>query len=283
MVSAERYYRLFDTVSDKNKQDSQSNDKVIVDKVDILSTIESIAFDNVCFSYKSTGTQVLKDISFTLGRGKVVALLGSNGAGKSTVASILAGLYKPTGGRISMSDGTDVTTLDKTSKKRLVQVILQSTALLNMSILENVRYSQPQATEQEVVNALQQANCNNLISKLQGGLDYVVGLNGCKLSGGERQRLALARALLSDPICLVMDEPNSSLDAEGESAVVDALTACRAGKGRSLLLITHQAKSLRLADEILVMQGGMIVERGTFDDLKGNPKSLLCKLMPDIV
>jgi len=289
MVSARRYYQLVSMVGadEEVKKDSAAKDvsshsvKVSIDP----STIESISFERVSFSYKSTRAQVVKDISFTLVRGKVVALLGQNGSGKTTIASILAGLYQPKDGRVLLSDGTDLHDLDKASKQKLVQAVLQSTALFNLSILENVRYGNPEATEEEVLFALKQANCENFVSKLEGGLNFVVGLNGCKLSGGERQRLALARALLSDPVCLVMDEPTTSLDAQGESAVVEALQSCRngaRGNQRAMLLITHQAKSLTLADEILVMQGGAIVERGSFDELRSNPKSELCKLMPEL-
>lgn len=289
MVSARRYYQLVlivDADDEEAKKDYAKDIGSNSVKVSIEpSKIESITFEKVSFSYKSTGAQVVKDVSFTLARGKVVALLGQNGSGKTTVASILAGLYQPADGKVFLSDGTDLHDLDKASKQKLVQAVLQSTALFNLSILENVRYGNPKATEEEVQFALKQANCENFVSKLEGGLNFVVGLNGCKLSGGERQRLALARALLSDPVCLVMDEPTTSLDAQGESAVVEALQSCRngtRGEQRAMLLITHQAKSLTLADEILVMQGGTIVERGRFDELRSNPKSELCKLMPEL-
>jgi ABC-type multidrug transport system fused ATPase/permease subunit len=131
---------------------------------------------------------------------------------------------------------------------------------------------------------LSQANCDDLV--LQKGLDYVVGLNGNKLSGGERQRLALARSLLSDPAILILDEPATSLDAQGEAALTEAVMACREGrlgdKRRGMLLITHQAKSLELADEILVLNAGTVVERGGLKELRSKKSSFLNQLMPSL-
>jgi ABC-type multidrug transport system fused ATPase/permease subunit len=287
MVSAERFYRLVDPKDedgDGGAGDKKSNNTEIT-KVNIQA-VESIALKDVCFSYKSTGVQVLNNVSLELKRGSVVGLVGKNGCGKSTIASLLAGLYQPSAGRIELSDGTDLTRVSKTCKKNLVQIVPQSTALFNMSILENIRYSNPNASEEDVRRVLKKANCESLISKLEGGIQFVVGLNGSKLSGGERQRLALARALLSDPILLCMDEPTSSLDLEGETAVSDAIRACREsdqdGQGRALLLITHQAKSLELVDEIVVLKEGVIVETGKFKELNTRPNSELCQLMPEL-
>jgi ABC-type multidrug transport system fused ATPase/permease subunit len=288
IVAAERFYRLVDPKEEEAEDhagDKKSNGTEITN-VNIRA-VESIALKDVCFSYKSTGVQVLDNVSLELKRGSVVALVGKNGSGKSTIASLLAGLYQPNAGRIELSDGTDLTRVSKTCKKNLVQIVPQQTALFNMSILENIRYSNPDASEEDVRRALKMANCEPLLSKLEGGIHFVVGLNGSKLSGGERQRLALARALLSDPILLCMDEPASSLDSEGETAVSDALRACREsdqdGQGRALLLITHQAKSLELVDEIVVLKEGVIVETGLFKELTTRPNSELCRLMPELL
>jgi len=295
LTSAERFYRLIDgstsSSSSKNEttavdDDSKEEERVAAVDVDIQA-IDSVALQDVCFSYKSTGTEVLQNVSLELQRGKVIALVGKNGSGKSTIASLLAGLYQPSSGRIELSDGTDLSRVSKTARKNIIQIVPQATALFNMSILENIRYSNPEASEEDAMRALKMANCDGLVSKLEGGIHFVVGLNGSKLSGGERQRLALARALLSDPVVQILDETESNMDSEGETAVSDALRACRGsdengGKGRALLLITHQAKTLELADEIVVLKNGTIVERGLLSELRTD-NSELSRLMPELV
>lgn len=293
MVSAERYYRLMDNDEEDgdggerlNKTDAKvkSDDHGI--ELDVAS-VDTVAMENVCFTYQSTKQQVLNNVSLKLHRGKVIALVGHNGCGKSSSASILAGLYEPSSGRVVVNDSFDIRSLSKSSKKKLIQVVPQSTSLFNMSILENVKYSNPNATEAEIRMALTQANCDDFVFRLPGDLNYIVGLNGSKLSGGERQRLALARALLSDPAVLVMDEPATSLDAAGDAAVAQALKSCQegvnnGGQKRCILLITHNSKSLQLADEIVVMKEGSIVEQGTLAKLR-NPHSQLCHLMSDLL
>jgi ABC-type multidrug transport system fused ATPase/permease subunit len=288
LVSADRLYKLLgvkEQASVYPEEDMQERESSLAVSVD---EITSIAFSKVCFAYKSPSTSfALKDLSFVLGQGTVVALVGKNGCGKSTAASLLAGLLQTSSGRIELSDGSDFSKMDKTTRKRLVQVIPQSTSLFNATILDNVRYSNPEASEEDVQQALTQANCDGFMSRLEGGVNFVVGINGCKISGGERQRLALARTLLSDPAFLVMVQAISALDMEGETAVAEAMQPCRQGdngsKGRALLLITHHAKTLALADHVLVLKGGLIVEAGDFADLSSDPGSELCSLMPDLL
>ena len=301
MISAERYYTLLqDESTDKSNEEwvqppieskpSGQNDFTSDLSEDYPSSVTSISFRDVSFGYRSTGSQVLDRVSFKLECGKVTALVGRNGSGKSTTSALLAGLFKPWSGSIELSDGRELTSLSKHTKTRLVQVVPQSTSLFNMTILDNVRYSMPQSTEDDVMRAMALSNCDKFLAKLDGGINFVVGLNGSKLSGGERQRLALARALLTDPTVLVMDEPASSLDAEGTSAIEEAILACRRtengdtlGRRRAMLLITHSAKSLELVDEVLVMKDGKIVEAGPLDCLRANRKSELCRLMPDLL
>lgn len=281
MLAADRYYRLLGEGSD-NTTVKESRETLTEERLPI---VQSVSFQDVCFSYKSTGAQVLRNISFTLERGEVTALVGKNGSGKSTAAALLAGLHKPSSGRILLDDGTDLAQLSSSARRRLIQVVPQATALFNLSILENVRYSTPLATKAQALEALRRANAEYLLAKR--GLDFVVGLNGSKLSGGERQRLALARALISDPAILVMDEPASALDSEGESAVAEAMAACRSGnqngKDRALLLISHHVKSLKLVDKVLVMKDGVISETGGFKELQSRRTSELCQLMPDLL
>jgi len=226
---------------------------------------------------------VLSDISLTLERGEVVALVGKNGSGKSSMASVIAGLYAPQSGKITLEPGgSDFTELDRKSQTSLIQVVPQHPALFDTTIKSNVAYSNPDASDDEIEKAVTIANCDGFISKLDGGLNFLVGRNGTKLSGGQRQRLALARALLSDPCVLILDEPTSALDADGESAVIDAVHACRAGEDgqkNGLLLITHRASTLQIADLIVVLKDGKIVEKGNYEELSTNKESALCELM----
>lgn len=288
-VSAERVYGLMDV--DGSDADNDDNNQTKKLKVDAQST-DSIVLEDVSFSYRSRPDKlVLQDISLSLARGKVVALVGKNGSGKTTMASLIAGLYKPHAGKVTLQpSGAEFHDLDRQSQAALVQVVPQHPALFDTSIRTNVTYSNPRATEEEVQKALSLANCNGFISKLEGGSAFRVGRNGMRLSGGQRQRLALARALLSDPCLLILDEPTSALDAEGEGAVADAVQACREGDGggsgvksRGLVLITHRASSLQVADVVVVLKDGRIVETGTFDDLTSNKESELCDLMTELV
>ena len=175
----------------------------------------------------------------------------------------------------------DLARIPPSTRAHLIQMVPQRSALFDLSILDNIRYAAPHASMDQVQAALQAANCQALVQGKAGGLNFCVGLHGHKLSGGEGQRLSLARALLADPAVLILDEPSAALDAEGSSAVAEAVTACRAAN-RALILITHQAKRLQDVDSIFVLQQGEIVERGTFDELSQNPSSVLRQLYPDL-
>lgn len=279
MVSAERVYRL---IGDPSSEDDKTKDKLTVGDLDVKS-IQYISLNNVEFAYKTNlEAQVLKGVSLQLKRGKVVCVVGKNGSGKTTIASLLAALYKAQAGSITLSDGSNYNDLDRQVQKKLVQVVPQNPSLFNTTVLENVRYSNPSASKEDAMTAMTLANCD-FVKELDGGINHLVGPNGGKLSGGQRQRLGIARALLSDPCVLVLDEPTSAMDFEGESAVADAVEACRGTPGRGLLLITHRIKSLQLADEVIVLKDGKIVEKGSFEDLKANKESELCELMPDLL
>ena len=290
MVSAARVYRLIDGPQDSEQKADDATKtakltKTAELKIDVAS-VDSVSFDHVSFAYKAIpDKQVLKDVSFDLKRGNVVALVGKNGSGKTTIASLLAALYEPQSGSIVLSDGVDYNSLDRNLQKQLVQIVPQNPALFDTSVLDNVKYSYPEATDEQAMEAMKTANCN-FVSTLEGGVQYKVGPNGCKLSGGQRQRIGLARALLSDPACLVLDEPSASLDAEGQTAVTDAVLACRGNDkspGRALLLITHRAKTLEVADNVLVIKNGEIVESGTYQTLSKKKDSELMSLMPDLL
>lgn len=195
-------------------------------------------------------------------------------------------MYKPQSGTVTVKTTkkeVDYHSLDREGQSSLVQLVPQQPVMFDMSIRENITYTNPNATEEDIKIALDASNCTAFIGKLKDGLNYKVGRNGCKLSGGQRQRLALARALLCDPALLILDEPNSSMDAEGDNAVADAVRNCRSeDKKRGLLLITHSVASLELADEIVVLRDGVIVEQGSYEKLTSDKKSALCSLMPDL-
>ena len=286
MVGAKR---VFDLIKTEEVDIEQSEHPEIEENLKVAA-VESVSLRNLSFGYKARpDTQVLRNVSMELKRGSVVALVGKNGSGKTTIASLLAGLYKPQAGSITLlPDGANYKFLDRSVKRHLVQMVPQGAPLLNISILENVKYSNPDASQGEVQKAMTAANCDGFVSKLPGGVDFVVGMHGCKLSAGQRQRLALARALVSDPFLLILDEASSALDDEGENALADAVLACRGKKGteqngRALLLITHRPKSLEVADIVVVLREGQVVETGSLKDLKKNRTSALCSLMPDLL
>ena len=288
--AAARVYRLIgrEEASGKEVQDAIAPTPSSVH----VASARHLKVNNLHFAYQSDPTvEILTDVSLTLSRGEVVAMVGKNGAGKSTVAMILAGMYTPMAGSIMIEHDNATSTerkrydyvreLERAEQAKLVQVVPQHPAIFGATVLDNVKYSRPEATEDEVVKALKAANAEQFVSKLEGGLMYQVGRNGSRLSGGQRQRLGLARALLANPVFLILDEPTSSLDAEGESAVADAVTACRESD-RSLLVITHRVKTVTLADRVVVLKEGRIAEQGTFSQLQQQQGELF-RLMPDLV
>lgn len=284
LVSADRVYSLMDGSADAKSSNEGQTKSLSSD----AESVESISMENVSFSYKSLPEKsVLNGVSLKMERGKVIAVVGKNGSGKTTMASVISGLYAPQEGKMTLQpSGLDFSDLDRQSQSSLIQVVPQHPALFDTSIKSNVTYSNPNASDDDIKKALTIANCNDFISKLDDGLNFRVGRNGMRLSGGQRQRLALARALLSDPCVLILDEPTSALDAEGESAVTDAVHACRNGEdgqSRGLLLITHRASTLQNADLIVVLKEGKIAEQGTYDELSENKDSALCELMSELM
>ncbi|EJK77975.1 hypothetical protein THAOC_00151 [Thalassiosira oceanica] len=283
LVCADRVFRMMDgPAKDESEEKLVSSARKSTD----VDEIDSICFENVSFAYKSSPEKtVLKDVSFEIQKGQVVCIVGKNGSGKSTIGSILAGLLLPRDGSITLKpSGTDFNELEREAQTSLVQVIPQHPALFDASIRENVAYSNPGASDEAIKEVLEIANCNDFISKHDEGINFRVGRNGMKLSGGQRQRLALARALLGNPGYMILDEPASALDKEGEQALVDAIHACKnesGGKRRGLLLITHKTSTLRTADLVVVLKDGQI-EKGTFADLSQNRRSSLRQLMPEL-
>jgi subfamily B ATP-binding cassette protein MsbA len=222
-----------------------------------------VLFDRVSFRY-GRGDPVLSEVSFALPRGRVVALVGPSGAGKTTLADLLPRFHDPTGGQITM-DGVPLTRLTRSSIRALMGVVSQDTVLLNDTVYANITYGSPGATRQQVEAAAQAANADLFLSQLPEGYETLLGERGTRLSGGQRQRIAIARALLRDPPILILDEATSALDTESERLVQQAIDRLMAD--RTVLVIAHRLATVRDADEIVVLDQGRVVQRGTHEQL----------------
>jgi subfamily B ATP-binding cassette protein MsbA len=207
---------------------------------------------------------VLTDVSFRLPRGKVVALVGPSGAGKTTAADLLPRFHDPTTGQILM-DGEPLTQLTRRSIRAQMGVVSQDTVLLNDTVHANIAYGSPGATREQVEAAARAANAAGFIAALPQGYDTMLGERGTRLSGGQRQRIAIARALLRDPPILILDEATSALDTESERLVQQAID--RLMQQRTVLVIAHRLATVRDADEIVVLDGGRMVQQGTHEEL----------------
>ncbi len=223
-----------------------------------------ITFNDVSFRYDTAESDAVRNASFELPRGKMVAVVGGTGSGKSTLSGLLARFYDPQKGSVTM-DGTDMRELKIADLRRLVGAVTQEALLFNDTIEENIRYGSPDATHEEVVAAAKLANAHDFIMSQPDGYDRVVGEKGFALSGGERQRIAIARAILRNPPILILDEATSALDTVTERLVQDALANLM--KNRTVFAIAHRLSTIRNADLILVMDHGEIAERGTHDEL----------------
>jgi subfamily B ATP-binding cassette protein MsbA len=222
-----------------------------------------VAFDNVEFEYEES-KPVLHGISFESKPGSVTALVGSSGSGKSTIISLICGFHTATAGRV-MVDGKDLATIRLSSYRQQLGVVLQETFLFDGTIRENVKFSRPEATEAQAMEACRIARVDEFAEKFPEAYDTVVGERGVKLSGGQRQRISIARAILADPRILILDEATSSLDSESEAMIQAGLGFLM--KGRTTFVIAHRLSTIRRADQILVIEGGLIVERGTHEEL----------------
>ncbi|WP_062981604.1 ABC transporter ATP-binding protein [Nocardia anaemiae] len=252
------------------------------DAVTVPAGPVAVELDNVTFGYPSAdkvslasledvatldtrgGVEVLHNVSLRAEPGQLVALVGSSGAGKSTVAQLVSRLYDVDGGAVRLN-GTDVRGLTTTSIRDTVGLVTQDGHLFHDTIRANLLLARPEATEAELWDALQRARLGELVTSLQDGLDTVVGERGYRLSGGERQRLTIARLLLKQPRVVILDEATASLDSTSEAAVQEALS--EALDGRTALVIAHRLSTIRAADQILVLEDGRIVERGTHPQL----------------
>jgi len=222
-----------------------------------------VGFEDVSFAYVP-GKDVLRHVSFHAPPGSTTALVGSSGAGKSTLISLVLAFSRPRAGRIVV-DRRDLATVRLAEYRRQLGVVLQDNFLFDGTIAENIAFARPHASRPEIEAAGRIAHCDDFVRKFERGYDTVVGERGVKLSGGERQRVSIARAILADPRILILDEATSSLDSESEAAIQDGLRTLR--RGRTTFVIAHRLSTIRSADQILVMEGGEIVERGTHTEL----------------
>jgi ABC-type multidrug transport system fused ATPase/permease subunit len=222
-----------------------------------------LAFDDVWFEYNE-GQPVLRGVSFHAAAGTTTALVGSSGSGKSTLISIVMAFNRPSKGRV-LVDGKDLADLQLMGYREQLASVLQENFLFDGTIAANVGYAKPGATLDEVKEACRTAHCDEFISQFPQGYDTIVGERGVKLSGGQRQRVSIARAILASPRILILDEATSSLDSESEQMIQDGLRRLRSG--RTAFVIAHRLSTIRSADQILVLEGGQIVERGTHAEL----------------
>jgi subfamily B ATP-binding cassette protein MsbA len=222
-----------------------------------------VAFEQVRFAYVA-GKDVLNDVTFRAAAGSTTALVGSSGAGKSTLIGLVMAFARPQAGRV-LVDGRDLGTIRLADYRAQLGVVLQDNFLFDGTVADNIAFARPHASREDVIRVAKIAHCDDFIRKFEQGYDTIVGERGVKLSGGERQRVSIARAILADPRILILDEATSSLDSESEAKIQDGLKTLRTG--RTTFVIAHRLSTIRSADQILVMEGGQIVERGTHAEL----------------
>jgi ABC-type multidrug transport system fused ATPase/permease subunit len=229
-----------------------------------LATLSGdVVFEGVWFEYDQN-VPVLKDISFTAPAGTTTALVGSSGSGKSTLINLVMAFNAPRAGRV-LVDGRDLAGVRLHDYRAQLGVVLQDNFMFDGTVSENIRFSRPAASLEDVRRVSRIAHCDEFVEKFPNKYETIVGERGVRLSGGQRQRVAIARAILADPRILILDEATSSLDSESEALIQDGLHALR--RGRTTFVIAHRLSTIRSADQILVLEAGTIVERGTHDDL----------------
>ena len=235
-----------------------------------------IVFDNVSFAYH-TGEQVLSGVSFTAKQGEVTALIGPSGGGKSTAARLAARFWDADSGKITLG-GTDVRTVDPEKLLSAYSIVFQDVTLFNNTVMENIRIGRQNATDEEVLAAAREAQCDEFVEKLPEGYQTMIGENGSALSGGERQRISIARALLKDSPVILLDEATASLDAENETHIQRAIS--RLVKGKTVLIIAHRMRTVEGADKLVLLKDGKVAEQGSPEELlaKGGIYAKMCQL-----
>jgi ATP-binding cassette subfamily B protein len=253
-ASAQRVFEILD-VDDPVKEPENA--------VKLTDVRGEVTFDHVSFAYQGA-PRVLHDIDFSAKPSQTIALMGRTGSGKSTITNLIARFYDPTSGRV-LVDGTDVRQVELDSLRRQIGIVLQDPFLFSSTVGGNIAYGRPQATEAEIIRAATAARAHNFIVEFPEGYNTRVGERGVTLSGGQKQRIAIARALLTDPRILILDDSTSSVDTETEYLIQEALNVLM--EGRTTFVIAQRLLTLKNADLILVLDGGQIVQRGTHDQL----------------
>lgn len=253
IASADRIFKVVDTTPEiVNKPNAK-----------VIKAFEhELAFDHVGFAYNKE--KVLKNISFRVEKGKTIALVGTSGGGKSTIADLIPRFYDPTEGAVKI-DNIDIKDYDIESLRRLMGIVTQESILFNDTIYNNIAFGMDDPKEEDVIHAAKIANAHDFIQEMEYGYDTNIGDRGMKLSGGQRQRISIARAVMKNPPILILDEATSALDSESEKLVQQALSNLM--KNRTSIIIAHRLSTIQHADEILVIQGGEIAEQGTHSDL----------------
>ena len=255
LAAAERVFNILDSKPDINdKPDAKG----------IESFSEEIRFDNVSFDYGEESAPVLKNVSFSISKGSVVALVGASGAGKSTIADLIPRFYDTTSGSVKI-DGNDIKEFKISSLRKMLGIVSQDVILFNDTVRNNISYGQPELKESNIISAAKSSNAIEFIDSFPEGLDTVIGEKGVTLSGGQKQRLSIARAIIKNPPVLILDEATSSLDTESEKLVQQAIEQLM--KDRTVLVIAHRLSTVVNADKIVVLKDGKIVEIGTHNEL----------------
>ncbi len=268
--ASKRVFELLDRQSKERLRHSSAAENSLI-------PVGALEFSQVHFSYPSRKNfKVLDGISFSISRGKVTALVGASGSGKSTIAQLLLRFYPVDGGRINVA-GIGIDQFDLSAWRKSIGYVSQEPVLISASIRENISYGHNSASEESILKAARDAHVLDFVERFPQGLDTLVGERGIQLSGGQKQRVAIARAILKDPQLLILDEATSSLDTESEHLVQEALQKLM--KGRTTLVIAHRLSTIKEADQIIVLQSGQIVQKGTHNELLNQEDGLYRKLL----
>ncbi|MES2214347.1 MAG: ABC transporter ATP-binding protein [Patescibacteria group bacterium] len=254
-ASLENYTKLMNTPAEPKAENPKA-----------LGQVTTLEFKNVSFGYRSSTSQALSQISYQASRGETIAFVGPSGSGKTSLVKLLVGLYEPTEGSINYN-GIAYNEIDKEELRTQIGFVTQDTQLFSGTIRENLLFVNPKATDEECLDALHKAQCQNLLERGGQGLDTVIGEGGVKVSGGEKQRLSIARALLRKPNILIFDEATSALDSITEAEIGKTIRDVSALNSHITVLIAHRLSTIMHADRIYVLEKGMVAEEGTHDEL----------------